>query len=308
MGVALNEMRNSLKKSSKREEEDKFFNSGLAQAAEIIRDNSGNESELSERILTFLMDYLKANQGYIFLVNNNEGNTVIELSAAYAFHRKKFLEKKISPGEGLVGQCYMEAQSIYMTDVPDEYVDVRSGVGGSHPRNILLIPIKMDDTVWGILEVASFTVYEPYVIAFLEKVGESIASGIANARTAEHTNNLLQQSQEQSEMLRSQEEELRQNLEELAATQEEMKRKSNELERLLAESKAKEETIRAIKEEVEASKHLLDGVFDNADMMIMATDILGKVVIWNKKAEESLLYAKSEAVANLSGTDFIDKD
>jgi PAS domain S-box-containing protein len=82
----------------------------------------------------------------------------------------------------------------------------------------------------GVLELASFHSIEPYQIAFLEKLAESIASAIGAAQTAEQTRVLLSQSQQLTEELRAQEEEIRQNMEEMAATQEEIRRQSLELE------------------------------------------------------------------------------
>ena len=95
--------------------------------------------------------------------------------------------------------------------------------------------MKYNGKVEGILEIASFTVYEPYQIGFVEKAGEFVASALTNVKSTASMKLLLEQSQGQAESLKAQEEELRQNLEELAATQEEMVRKEKEMERQLAQ-------------------------------------------------------------------------
>ncbi|MEO1053763.1 MAG: GAF domain-containing protein [Bacteroidota bacterium] len=231
LGSALLDMRNNLKQSAIREKQEKFANIGLAEVSEIIRNNSDNLTELSYNLINHLVKYLNANQGAVFILEEGEGQEQhLELKASYAYERRKYLNKQIQLGEGLIGQCFLEQEHIYMTDVPNEYVNITSGLGKASPRSILLIPIKTSDSMEGVLELASFKKFEAYQIEFLEKIGESMASAIGTSRTAALTRELYEKSQEQSEILRSQEEEMRQNLEELSATQDEMRRNSLEME------------------------------------------------------------------------------
>jgi methyl-accepting chemotaxis protein len=113
-------------------------------------------------------------------------------------------------------------------------------LGVSNPRFILVVPLKREETILGVMEIASFTVLEDYQIKFVEKLAESIASSIYNISINNRTSVLLEQSQMQAEEMRAQEEEMRQNMEELQATQEEMYRKEqdyiSEIERLKAEA------------------------------------------------------------------------
>ena len=146
----------------------------------------------------------------------------------YAYDKRKFKERHIEIGEGLVGQCYIEADTIYMTDIPNEYAEITSGVGDANPTSLLIVPIKSNDLVVGVIEIASFYPFEQYQIEFLEKIGESIASVLASLRTNENTKKLLDTTRQQAENMQMQEEEMRQNLEEMAAIQEDMERKERE--------------------------------------------------------------------------------
>ncbi|MDZ7607054.1 MAG: GAF domain-containing protein [Cyclobacteriaceae bacterium] len=161
-------------------------------------------------------------------MEEEHGEKIIDLKSCYAFDRNKFLKKKIEIGQGLVGQCYLEKAPIFLKEVPESYLYITSGLGDAPPRCILLVPMIHENTVEGIIEIASLTVLSTYEIEFAEKFASLLASFVAGNRINQRTKTLLEKFQIQSEELRSQEEEMRQNMEEMQATQEEMHRKEQE--------------------------------------------------------------------------------
>ncbi|MBU8893458.1 MAG: GAF domain-containing protein [Bacteroidales bacterium] len=178
-----------------------------------------------------MVNYLKANQGGLFIKNDDDDNEVFyDLVATYAFDRKKFSEKRIYPGEGLVGTCAIEKSTVYMTDIPDNYIKITSGLGGANPQSILIVPLKIEEDVLGVIEIASFNTFEKHEIEFVEKIAQNIASTLSSVKVNERTSQLLEKTQQQAEEMSAQEEEMRQNMEELQATQEEAARKSSEME------------------------------------------------------------------------------
>lgn len=144
----------------------------------------------------------------------------------------------------MVGTCAAEKEIVHITEIPQDYIEVTSGLGGSNPNTLILVPLKIDQEVLGVIEVASFNKFRPYEIEFLQKLSESVASTIRSVKVNAKTSELLEKSQEQAEMMAAQEEEMRQNMEEMQTTQEEMKRKEDILKQILEDMEVQEDELR----------------------------------------------------------------
>jgi methyl-accepting chemotaxis protein len=247
LGHSLIEMRGELKQAKSEEEiraeenrQRTWSSQGVALFSDILRQNDDNLKELTFEIVSNMVQYTNSNQGGIFIVNDNDrDNLFLEMTACYAYDRQKFLKKEIEIGEGLVGRCYQEQEKIFLTDIPDDYIKIASGLGEDSPKCLLLVPLAYNDNIFGILEIASFNVYKDYEIEFMERIGESIAATISSVKANVQTQMLLEQSQQQAEEMSAQEEEMRQNMEELRATQEQSARREQELIRELETLKNK---------------------------------------------------------------------
>ena len=272
LGNSLLEMRKSLQNAekeqslrAKEEEQRNWGTAGLAKFAEILRHDNNNLEALSYNVIRNMVKYLDVNQGGIFILNESENKEarVLEMKACYAFDRKKYAEKKIHPGEGLVGTCYLEGEPIYMTDIPNEYITITSGLGDANPGAILISPLKVNDQIFGVIELASFRPFEPYQLEFVQKVSESIAATISAVNVNIHTNRLLEQTKLQAEEMANQEEELRQNMEEMQATQDESRRRESDLQETLVKMR---ETQTAAEEKEYEMQQLQDMIFSSFNM------------------------------------------
>ena len=217
----------ALQLAQEEEKRRSWASEGFSRFGAILR-RQDNEQQMYDALLGGIIKYIEANQGGLYLAEGEGKQVELVLRSSYAYDRKKFKEHRVEPGQGLLGQCYLERDHIYLTRIPQNYVFVTSGLGDATPSALLLIPLLTEDEVMGVLEVASFRPFPQHIIDFLMKMGQDIAATVNIGRTNQLTRRLLEQAQEQTEQMRAQEEEMRQNMEELAATQEELQRKERE--------------------------------------------------------------------------------
>jgi len=234
LGKAVINLRDNLKRSKddeigrrKEDEQRSWSAEGMAKFGEILRLNNDDIEELSFQVISNLVKYIGANQGAFYVIEDEDELDIhFRMTASFAYERRKYADRVIPWGSGLVGACALERQTTLLKKVPDSYLKITSGLGKANPKCLILVPLKVNDNVHGVLEIASFNLFERFQVEFLEKVAESIATTISTVKINLRTAKLLKESREQAEELALKEEQMRQNMEELQATQEEASRQS----------------------------------------------------------------------------------
>ncbi|HTJ48255.1 MAG TPA: GAF domain-containing protein, partial [Cyclobacteriaceae bacterium] len=174
---SLISMQGKLKALNDEEQKRKWSNEGLAKFVDILRSSDDNINILGDNIISALVKYTGSNQGGLYILNDeNERNKHLELVSLFAFDIKKFEKQQVKLGEGILGQTFLERETTYLNEIPEEYIRITSGLGDATPKTILMVPLKVDTEVYGIVELASFREFQPHEIAFVEKLGETIAS------------------------------------------------------------------------------------------------------------------------------------
>jgi len=247
----------------------RYLNEGIAKFADILRENSDDLNKLTDAFIRELVKYLDAIQGGLFLLKEVDEKQLY-LASAFAYNRKKYLSKEIEVGEGLVGTCAVEQKTINLTEIPEDYIEITSGLGDTPPKNLLLLPIMSERTLIGIIELASLNKFAPHQIEAGEKISENLASTIITAKINTKTAELLKKSQLQAAEMAEQEEEMRQNMEELKATQEESARREEELESI----------INALHSAFYVIEYEIDGTISNANnrLLILLNSPLDAVI------------------------------
>jgi CheY-like chemotaxis protein len=235
---------------------------------------------------------LGAKHGALYLQRPDEPGRYA-LTASYAFHRRKGLPTSFGLGDGLVGQCALEGTRIEVTGAPGDYVEIVSGLGKTEPVSLLLVPIKFESEVLGVLELAALHLFTDEDIDLLENIVLGAGVAISAIESAQQTRELLRVSQAQTEELQTQEEELRAANEQLVQREDQLSAQNAELEETTEELRSQREELRASSERLENQAQSLEQKNDELQRLSDSLEI---------KAEELAVSSryKSEFLANMS--------
>ncbi|MBW4441646.1 MAG: response regulator [Plectolyngbya sp. WJT66-NPBG17] len=288
-------LRNSLQKSDRQT----WLQSNLAEFSHLIQ-GERNLGTVSRLMLSHLAPLVGAQHGAFYVMDVEQSPPVLKLLSSYAYQERKQLSNQFHLGEGLVGQCALEKQRILLTNVPSDYIRIRSGLGDASPLNVIVLPVLFENEVVSVIELASFHAFTEIQLTLLERLAQTIGVVLKAIASDAKTQRLLEESQTLTEELQSQQEELyRSNrqlheqahaLEEselrLQEQQEELKVSNEELQQLNEELEEKAELLAAQKREVERK----NGEIDQAMLALQ------------EKAEQLEISSryKSEFLANMS--------
>lgn len=237
----------SLQQAESERERNTWLITGQSELDDQMRGDQTIET-LCRNVITFIANYLEVQIGTLYI---NKGNGTFKLMASYAYKTRKNLSNEFKMGEGLIGQAALEKQAIVLTNVPDDYIAVISGLGEKTPKNILVIPFVYNETVMGILEIGTLQELSELQTTFLEEVSNGIAIAVNAALSRVELQDTLEKTQQQTEELESQQEELR-------AANEELEEQTQKLKVSEEELKSQQEELQVTNEELEEKSHALE--------------------------------------------------
>ena len=247
-------------------------------------------ADLCQNIVTHMARYLDMHSGAMFVKDDQQQ---LVLMGTYAWSKRNQHANRFDIGEGLIGQAALEKETIELTNVPDGYLGIESGMGAAKPAHVLIVPLAYENELKGVFEFARLAPMDTDQRLFLEHCVESIAIAINSAQYRTRVNQLLATTTEQSEALKDQQEELRSVNEELEKragileeSEEELKAQSEELQKSNAELEELSEQLMLQKAEIERK---------NKDIELSSEKIAEKA----KELARASQY-KSEFLANMS--------
>ncbi|MBZ9713580.1 response regulator [Deinococcus multiflagellatus] len=208
----INEMIVNLRDTTEKNTEQDWLKTNLAKFTRMLQ-GQRDLLTVSRLILSELAPLVKARHGVFYTMD--EDTTTLQLQASYAYRERKGLANRFALGEGLVGQAALEQEMIVLTHVPDDYVQINSGLGAGAPRTIVVLPVVFEGQTKAVIELASFETFSATHLSFLEQFTESVGIVLNTIQATMRTETLLRQSQSMAQELQSQQEELRQTNEEL---------------------------------------------------------------------------------------------
>ncbi|MDP2877387.1 MAG: response regulator, partial [Holophaga sp.] len=238
----------SLRTEKKLETERNWLKNGLNELNELLRGDQDSKA-LTERLIRFFAEYLKAGVGALYLFDAEARDLV--LMATYAHTRRKHLGDRFALGEGLLGQAAQEGKLICLSKIPGDYLPIGSALGEGTPCAVVALPFLQDGTLIGALELGAFREFSPSELDFLEQAMGILAIGLDMNLSRQKIVHLLQQSQAQEEELRAQQEELQQSNEELEERAQLLEQQREEIRRKSLAMEAANREIEAQTEEVQ---------------------------------------------------------
>ncbi len=203
------------------------ISNALAQINNIQREYNENLDELAYNTIKYISDFTQAVQGGFYIVKKEENkDPVLDLRAFYSYNRRIYNKKTIDFDDGLAGTCAKEKKTIF-TNVPNNYLEITSGLGSNPPNYIFLIPLINNDEVMGVIELAFLKKIETYNKDFLNEASNVIASSIASSQTSRRTLKLLEETQSITKEMQEKEEKLNKQIAQL-----ERLKKKNEISEL----------------------------------------------------------------------------
>ena len=295
----LNQMIANLKTTTEKNNEQDWLKTNLAKFSRMMQGQKDLEA-VSKLIMSELTPLVSAHHGTFYIMEDENGTPVLKLIASYAYKERKHVGNRFYLGEGLVGQAALEKKPILLTNVPDDYIRITSGLGEAPPRNILVLPVLFEGEVKAVIELASFLPFSQIHQLFLDQLAESVGVVInmiaANMRTAE----LLEQSQSLTLELQSQSEELRKQQEELKRSNAELEAQATTLRTSEELLKDQQEELQQVNEELEEKASLL--AEQNRKVESKNEEVEAARLALEEKAEQLALSSKykSEFLANMS--------
>ncbi|MDM8541545.1 response regulator [Desulfococcaceae bacterium HSG9] len=203
----VNTMIRTLSKTTLINTEQDWLKTNLTHFTRILQ-GQRDLNTMAQTLLSELAPVVSAQHGLFYAPQNKNGEPVFKLISGYAFQERKHLANQYCLGEGLVGQCAQERQRILLTEVPEDYIRISSGLGEGVPLNIVVLPILFEDKVLAIVELASFSRFSEITLVFLEQLVESMSIMMNSLNASVRTKELLQKSQILTDELQSQQQEL----------------------------------------------------------------------------------------------------
>jgi len=248
------------------DQQKEWANKGYNMFSEIMRKYANDLNKLSDEVIKSFVNYVNASIGGLFIVKEDEDYLYLDLLAAFAYDRKKHNTKKIKFGEGLIGTVATDQSIVVLNDIPEEYIEIESGLGDATPNSLILLPLLTDSGLMGVIEIASLKPLKKYEIEFAESLSRSIATTLESVKINEKTIELLKESQKQSDELANREKALQETMQEVSKAHEVARKNEIEMRGILS----------GVDQTLMRAEYTPNGTFINSNMVhrrVMGYDI-----------------------------------
>lgn len=236
---------------------------------------------LGENVLGFLTEYLGAQAGAVFVKDGE----IFRRTAIHAAADNSVPEQ-FGVESGLLGQAVKDGRHAVLSDLPEGYISVGSGLGKTVPRNLVIFPVAIDEKVNAVIELGFFSQVEGSDIELISRIEHSVSVAVRSVKYRMKLQELLEETQRQSEEVQAQSEELR-------VSNEELEEQSRALRESQSRLELQQTELEQINTQLEEQTQILER--QKADLL----DSKVALEIQAKEVEQASRY-KSDFLANMS--------
>ena len=183
-GIALQRMTGKLRDNADDATLRNWFSKGQGSVHDASR-GALEEAELGQRLTHALSVHLEAQLGTLYVCRKDSNR--LQCIGEYAAGGESVQPPDFVVGEGLVGQVARDRKPLLVDTVPEGYFTIRSSMGQTAPRGLVVFPLLQENRLFGVVELASVTPFGDRQVDFLSSVAESICVSL---RAAERTEEL----------------------------------------------------------------------------------------------------------------------
>jgi HAMP domain-containing protein/CheY-like chemotaxis protein/signal transduction histidine kinase len=288
----INEMIRNLRDSTRKNMEQDWLKTNLAKFSRMLQ-GQRDLAAVSQLILSDLAPLVTAHHGVFYVVDSTGETPTLKLLASYAYKDRKQVAAEFRMGEGLVGQVAKDRRMLTVGQVPNDYIQVSSGLGEAPPRSLVVLPVLFEGETKAVLELATFDEFDEIRLTFLEQLAESIGIVLNTIAANMRTEELLKQSQALTEGLQSQQEAL-------TETNKRLEQQTRSLQKSEELLRKQQDELQSTNAELEVKAQLLAG--QKAEVEQKNKEVEQAKVALEEKAEQLALISKykSEFLANMS--------
>jgi CheY-like chemotaxis protein/signal transduction histidine kinase/HAMP domain-containing protein len=213
----INAMIGTLRATTESNREQYWLKTNLARFSGMMQ-GQRDLITLGRMLLGELAPLVNAQQGLMYMVEMPVGDFSRHLRhlASYADAGEAQTPRTLEFGQGLIGQCAAQAQTILIEDISPGVGQISSGLISASPRSVIVLPVLFENEVKAVIELASLGEFTASQRAFLEQLSGSVGIMLNTIEASMRTERLLAQSQQLATELQSQQKELQQTNEDIA--------------------------------------------------------------------------------------------
>ncbi len=272
VAVSLNNMAIELEKSFKKLSDNEWLQSGIAKLNDAM---IGEKSmhQLTGDVVELLAAYTNSSAAVLYVLDGEE----LVVTAGYSYVAVNG-RQRIPVGHGLSGQAVLSRKMIELSSLDPDDIKISYALGEVKPKHIIAVPL-IDDKVTGVVELASVNEFSKKHLKFLQEASDNIGIAITAAQNRKRLQELLEETEAQSEELRVQ---------------------HSEMENINAELEAQTQKLQASEEELRVQQEELQQT--NEELAERSVLLEERNVEIQKKSEDLELSTryKSEFLANMS--------